>query len=261
MYEKCKKFLGNPVVAVVLTIIVSLFFYWLANEKQEISYSVSNEEIIASRDSGSPELSFSWKGAPIEKELKRFKIAIWNSGDKYIDKTMFSLSDPLGIKIEEGDFEVLGENISSFSRDSLHIKTESATKDRIIHMFIDGDDGLERGDGFVVSVFYIGNIKPKVSLAGRVKGINKNFVEVQWSEIKSSIKSEKRVHIAITLLGIIVGSVLLIASNQMFLNNPPLKRFIYDFLAFALGLFFLILSISSISSLFKSVIYGLNWVF
>ncbi|HMU66603.1 MAG TPA: hypothetical protein PKE57_05645, partial [Cellvibrionaceae bacterium] len=238
----------------------ALIFYLLADKKQDISYSVSNEEIIASPTSASPDLSFIWKGNRINKELKRFKVAVWNSGNTYIDRNMLSTTEKLRIKIEGSDSEILELNISSTSRPSLHIRAELNHEEQAVTLSIDGDDGLEQGDGFVVSMIYTGSPKPKATLEGRIKGINKEFTYTNWSEINNGIAKNKKWAIAIALFFLLNATTLLITSTQKLLNKPKLKLFFYDTAGILIGIGLFYSSIALLAMLFTSVYYNLKWV-
>lgn len=260
MLQKAKDILGNPIFTFVFGIILSIFFYWLAKETQELSYSVSAEEVIAAPKDDSPDLSFTWKGKVVDKELKRIKVAIWNSGSKYIDKSMFSIDNPLTVNIKKNNLEIVGQNISTTSRNSLRVKIINSEDSNTIQLRIDGDDGLEKSDGFILSVFYIGEEKPKIGLFGRIKGISGNFVKVNWAEINSSLARDSKILMIGSMTFIFIGVLLLMSSLQIFAGSGIFKFIVYDIFAPSMGLCLLCLGIIQISGLFKTALYGLEWI-
>ncbi|HMW48870.1 MAG TPA: hypothetical protein PKC70_11280, partial [Cellvibrionaceae bacterium] len=113
---------------------------------------------------------------------------------------------------------------------------------------------------FVVSMIYTGSPKPKATLEGRIKGINKEFTYTNWSEINNGIAKNKKWAIAIALFFLLNATTLLITSTQKLLNKPKLKLFFYDTAGILIGIGLFYSSIALLAMLFTSVYYNLKWV-
>lgn len=262
MYPKVIAFLKNPIISLIVAIVLGYIYHLLALEKYELSYSVSNEEIIATTQPGSPELTINWNETPVKDEIKRFKVAIWNSGEKYIDHSQFSKTTPLQMELLSPNNKIFAKNISSTSRASLKIELDNKSEAGISIIKIAGDDGLEPGDGFVISVFYTGKKKPEIELSGRIKEVKNSFTKVQWNEIQDNWGKNKTV---VLLLGIILFATCLVLFYFLADAAPKnraekLLKNAFHLLAFLILLLYLVITIGLISSFFSQGINGIDWI-
>lgn len=258
MYQTIKKLFSNPIINFVLATLVALAFFLFSKNTTEVSYAVSTEEIIVSQSKGTPELTFNWKGEAISEELKRLKVAIWNSGNSFIDYSAISKSINFQIKLS-GDITAMSQKISSVSRENLNIESAFHSESKeFIDISFHGDDALEINDGIVISIFYVGSETPKVELLGRVKGIKGEFDLVKWGSIKSPIDDSNRKLLYIFGFLLICGFLLIIP----YFNIPVNKKWtlIYKFTAMVSGLIICSLPFVLFIGLANVWYFGVSWV-
>ena len=260
MYELSKRLFRNPVLNFALATLVALALFFLSEDIIEISYSISSPEVIAEKPDEAPELTFRWKDQLIEEDLKRLKIAVWNSGNTHIDFASISTTNKLRLKVS-GNFTVVSQKATSKSRESLGVSTvlENDT-DQYILIDLDGDDALEINDGFIISVFYVGEDDPEVILQGRVKGINGGFDKVEWKSIKSSLEGASvKVYLVLALM--FFSGVVLYMCSKGYLNDVPVfKNLLYEFIAPLIAIFYIGTSVGLALGIVEVVYHGLTWV-
>ncbi len=122
------------------------------------------------------------------QNVRAVTIAFWNAGDAFLDKSHFSKDRPITIVNSKSakilDFKQINVSRRSLSFDViLHLQNQSNTPIDTINgstdfatLEINGDDGLEAGDGAVFRILYTSNAKENGWVfLGRIKGIAAGF--------------------------------------------------------------------------------------
>jgi hypothetical protein len=258
MYKFILVLFKNPIINFALAATLALTLFTYSKNTIELSFSFSKPELIAANSTEAPELKFYWKDKPINKDLYRVKVAIWNSGNAFIDFEDISKSYPIKL-IVSSENEIISQSIISKSRDNLDVGVVgSRTIDEYsIVVHTEGDDAIEENDGFVVSVFYVGDPKIKLGASGRVKGMSGDFAVVDWSSIQYSTPYGISIFLAVMF---ITGSLLVISSKQLFIQNKIAHLVLYRTAMPGIGASLLIIILASIGGLIVPFYYGLNWI-
>lgn len=238
--------------------LVGFAFFIFSQKITEVSYSISKEEIIVSKPEGTPELTLNWKDEPVLQDLKRLKVAIWNSVNEYIDYA--AISQTIGFQIKlSGDHTIMSQKISSISRSNLNIESSfnPSNKD-VIDFNFKGDDALEINDGIVILIFYVGEETPKIKLLGRIKGIKEEFKLVNWSSIKSPFSEGTSVILYFLGFLFICGVVLILP----FFNFTESKKAISIYKSSSLFMGILLCSVPFIVFITVANVwyFGIPWV-
>ena len=134
----------------------------------EPMYAVGWHDLVAATSDKAPKLSIAWDGKEYPN-VYTAKVAIWNQGRQFLDKTLISTTDPIRLVYPDG-ITVLSAEISFTSRSSLNLKARIATYEEqdVVVVEIVGDDALEHHDGAVLNVTYTRS--ESVAAFGEVRG-------------------------------------------------------------------------------------------
>lgn len=176
-----KKIISNPffqgliaVVGLCLTI-----YFSLKKEKGQFPlYSVEQSRVIASTPTN--KLKILWNKDTIDN-VKTVRIALWNGGDKYIDKKDISTTNPISINADK-DCQILEVKAIQKSRESLSTYNNVDNNMHSISIIINGDDALDAQDGLVYQILFSSSRSIKWNLNGRVKNVPGGFKSVEWKE-------------------------------------------------------------------------------
>ncbi|WJG29044.1 hypothetical protein QSU96_19000 [Vibrio furnissii] len=258
MIQKIRSWLLNPFVNISLAVLIGFVFYRLSIQNIELSYSVSKaEELFSHEFSGEQIQLVDEKGEVVIDTVYLKRVVLWNSGDKYIEKTDFFKTNPLIVSISD-EAKLISSKIIRSSRESLDVSVEKVQAGSVEVKL--GDDALESGDGVVVSLLYTGVEEPEVTLTGRIRGISNDFNNVNWVYLNSAnvfTKSSALLFIASILIG---GAVLILNGFCLLENSPKLKFVTNSVIGLSCG----ILLFSAFSGVSYTVLvgsfYSIGWL-
>jgi len=179
----------NPVTQIALGVIVAWGFFYFVERKEIVPrYAVSEPELIAERTADAPGLQLFWEGEEI-KNVYSTKIVIWNAGRQFLDKSSMSSTDPLRV-VYPSDIKILYAKFVKTSRNNLTLDVTDRTHQGMnaLEINIVGDEALERGDGGLLKILFIGPPTDDFVVTGRIKGSREGPTQVEWRNI-STIRS------------------------------------------------------------------------
>jgi len=263
MLDKINSALKMPLItaisSILITIVFGYFFHYLALNKTELSYSVSPEEVITPKTEETSSLSYWWGADKINADIKRIKIAIYNNGNTFIDKSKISSDNPIKITIPSGTYRILGQNITKISQKDLKITTDMADNSNVIKVTILNDDGFEENNGLIVSLFYTGDNTPKPIVTGRIKGSH-DITEKNWNDIHRINTDVLWIALLVIFVLFIPGALLLITANEKLKGGKISKYLIYDLSGNVVGGLLMALGITLILSTLTPYIHNLHWI-
>lgn len=162
-------------IAMFLIACVSLVFAYSSREKKRLVYTQKTISLIHDEASEYDSLSIKFRGSEV-KDLALTRIALWNSGNKVIEKSDLAPKDPLKI-------ETKLDNASLYSVKIVHV---TASEQNIVLQPIYNDEGkheqnkilldfdfINPREGLLLQVLHTGADKDTVHIAGSVKGYGK----------------------------------------------------------------------------------------
>lgn len=184
--NKIWKFLRSPITALVFSILLSVFFYYLSISYKSPSFYNSPPELIAKKSDSYLKIFYK------SEELTNVyftNLVIWNDGDNFIDYSDFVKSKP--IKFYSNDsIKILSVSLDSKSRQDL--KFESKIKNNKVIIRLLEDEALEEGDGASFHILYT-KITNKNNfsfhLDSRIKGTTNGFI---FKDVTNFKKGEYR---------------------------------------------------------------------
>lgn len=190
--------LHNPVfgiaIGLVATVAMTFVGIRLSNNVGDPSYAITSQFIFGDYEG----LEFTWDGREINN-LGAVEIALWNSGNHFIDGSNFVDDVPIVIKefskIE--NVRIISASIKAQTRDSLDFKInvrDGQNSDYVEVVFNKGD-ALEISDGIRIKLLYTTDSYEDIcscewSIKSRIKGFPEGFQEQSWSEIPNSLSEE-----------------------------------------------------------------------
>lgn len=183
MFQRLIIFLKHPITCVVITAIIAIIFYLLAEKTVEPRYSMTQPELVAEVTEEAPKLKLLWNGSEIQN-VYDVKILIWNAGRQYIDNQTISSTAPIKV-ICPNDSQILYHKFIKTSRESLTFEVLPFKNDseNSLHIKIVGDEALEKFDGGVLKILYVGSRDMKFSVKGRIKGSKTGFKRIDWGDV------------------------------------------------------------------------------
>lgn len=184
----------------LIPLLVSIYFGLNSiNNQKPVYYNKSTSSII--QDNVSPNIKILFNDKEVSN-IKATEIAIWNAGNKFIDKQ--DISTTLPIKILPHDIEeILSVKVINKSRDTLKLQAHITESKKEVIIDIYGDDALEKNDGALFQILYSSRSdNENWEVVGRIKGIPKGFEEITLSDSKPLSLSNK--FATIMYLGIII---------------------------------------------------------
>ena len=216
--RKVVAFIGNPIIAFILTTISAIFFLIISLSQKTPYYYVTTPNLAASRITDSLELTFG--NRPI-RNLYFVDLVLWNNGNQFIDHSDFIESKPTVLK-SIGQDHFLASEIICKSRSDLQFTVQTFPDAIFIKM--KGDEALEQGDGVAFRVYYTSNTRKqtKFMLSSRIKGTKKGFI---YNDIQ---RTNKAVHTRIVLIGwcIILALILIRSVVLIVFRKPVVFRFL-----------------------------------
>lgn len=143
-------------------------FFGKGQPSVEPTYAVGWHDLIAATSDKAPKLTLTWGGTEYAN-VYIARIAIWNQGRHFMDKTLMSSTDPIRVVYPEG-IKVLSAQIAFTSRSSLNLnaRTETYHGQDVVVLEVVGDDALEYHEGGILNVTYTKT--EAVGLFGQVRG-------------------------------------------------------------------------------------------
>lgn len=164
-----EKLMQNPYAWALLSIcsIVSFVFaiytWFKGKEKKEFSYSLVSNAIIRGGERQDTALKVTYNGIEI-KDLTSTKIAIWNSGNKVLNKSDMVTEKELTVSVSEGK-EILALEIVAQSDETNQFLLTKPTDNAQSISF----DYVDVNEGAVVQVFHTG-FNDDITVEGKIKG-------------------------------------------------------------------------------------------
>ena len=180
--ESIIKVFKNPFVQVLIALFIAWFFYSIGQKEAVPSYAVENHQVFADLQEDVPELKLLWDNKPISNFYSG-RVAIWNSGNSYIDSTRLNPADPIRIVIPNS-MELLNFYISDRSRTDLDVTAIKSDFDdsTVIQIALNGQEALESGEGFAINIYFTSELPESFTVEGRVKGIPEGFIVKDWKQ-------------------------------------------------------------------------------
>lgn len=229
--KNLKTSLKNPIVALSISVSVSVLLYYSALSEMKPSYTVSDSEIVASKKDGIKKLNILYDNQVIENAFRK-KIVIWNSGNKTIYKNFISSDHPIRIKYSS-NVSILDQRVSKTSRPDLKFTSEiDSIYGNSINIILLGDEALESDDGVMIEIFYSGLEDEEFYVTGRIKGVKQGFEEYDWDRVvKKNFDFQEWSEFIPMLFIIFIGAVMYYVEIRRFRagekNNLLFASFIF----------------------------------
>lgn len=175
------KVIKHPIIQLMLGFILSWGLFFFVERKEVLPrYAVREPELLAEQTAEAPGLQLFWEGEEIENVYST-DIVVWNAGRQFLDEGSISSTDPLRV-VYPSDIEILYAEFIRTSRATLKLNVIDRGEQWMNALVIDivGDDALERGEGGLLRVLFVGPSSGDFSVTGRVKGSRGGPVEVEW---------------------------------------------------------------------------------
>lgn len=190
-----------------------IYLSYAFNKEAKPVYSIMSDVTITKRGENS-KIKVFYDSVEVE-EVRTVTIAFWNAGNDFLDKQAFSRDYPLSIQSTK-PVRILEAKVISTTRPTLkllynlkYIKNQKKSKFyNGINFEIEGDEGLEAGDGALIQIIYAG--KSSWVVDGRIKGIPQGFKQIVEPQYKYSRDN---------MIIIAIGDIMLVVVYQ------TLKRF------------------------------------
>lgn len=259
MFYNIKRIISNPVVNLLLAIFIGFIFYKLSTQSVELSYSVSNaEEMFSNELNGDQAKLINSKGELVKDIVYLKRVVLWNSGDKYIEKTDFFDKNPLRVVVDDS-VKLVSSKIINKSRETLDFSARESSDNTVLITL--GDDVIEAKDGITLSLFYTGNKLPEVKLKGRIRGIgSEKFNEVNWSYLTAI--NELGTIPSILFVGVLLSAALLLIVNISGVIERDSKTiyFFYGVLGVAVSSILIIVCTLLIYMMAVGYFYNVVWL-
>ncbi len=259
------KFLGNPIVGIVIGILITAgFFYWVERKEVEPTYAITVPELLASQTNDAPNLKLYWDDEEIE-DIFSVKIVFWNAGREYLDKDSISDTDPLRIQVPSG-INILYAEFIQTSRDNLVLSTtikqlDNDTTEIIIDIV--GDEALERKDGGILKILFTGAMEEdEFQVIGRIKGSsgikqqewpNSMIFGNSWFEIFETVSSFVFVTLSLYFMSLTYRN----RRSMSFVRLSITTKIIFGMYALMMISVTILLIINVV---YKNSLYALSWI-
>lgn len=182
----------NQGIMAILGLVLGIYSYLASQRYQIPAYVLSDSQIIAS--SPDNKLKIIWDTTRLNN-VKSIKIVVLNTGNSYIDKNNFSTTYPITI-IPSARAKVLDAKILKRSRSTLSFtqRIDDSLGTSKVRLAIDGDDGLEGGDGALFQILYTSDTEVNWSVIGRVKNIPEGFINTNLKLVDKETADINRVN-------------------------------------------------------------------
>ena len=213
------KILKHPVTGILITVVISFGLFYASKKEVSPKYTISKTTLLAKVNSSTPRLQLLWDGKEIPN-IHSVNVALWNHGRKFLDKKDISLTDPIKL-VYPDNIEILFYKFSNTSRANLSFTTVLQNQSHEIVIEINGDEGLENGDGGVLNLLYSGPEDAQFSIKGRIKGVPNGFVEVMWDYFYKEKYQKSRFIFACVafLIALYIGFGYIYAGIKQFYKN------------------------------------------
>jgi hypothetical protein len=164
------RFFTNPYVGIlgsiasIIGIFIAIYFYFISQHIRELVYFVNPAKAIVFKPEQTSKLKVSFGNKEIQDNVTAAQIAIWNQGTDSIKKE--NLLSLINIKTNP-PVPILEATIRKKSRDVINLILDQSL-DKVGKISLTWNI-LEKGDGFVVQVIYIGDTNVNLSLDGVIE--------------------------------------------------------------------------------------------
>jgi len=224
-----KRIISNPILTLFIGIAIPILIYYLQISEKEPVYSIISNDLIA-KSNVNDRLKILWDTAVIE-DVHLAKVAIWNEGKKYIDKSDISINNPIRISPSQSCF-ILDVKAIKKSRDNLNfnstITNHKLSADSMgIKIEIKGDDGLEQFDGAIFQILFSSKKNITWKVDGRIKECSSGFKnhELDEGSIKDIKNSRSNLILDLVLMAFLsFGVYLSVVSTQNDMKKAVTKK-------------------------------------
>lgn len=169
--KKVRGFFFHPVfitlaaVASLISVPLSVYFYFAAKERPELTYYTHPVKATVVRSGQASRITAIFDNKPVQTDITAAQVAIWNQGRKSIRKDQ--VLKPVVIRTGDGS-PILEATIRKESRDvtQLSLGTEEIQKGRLTVLW----NILEQNDGGVIQLIYAGNTDVPIIVDGVIEG-------------------------------------------------------------------------------------------
>lgn len=152
----------------VIGIIISVVVAFLVKPRPRLATQINTLELVGPNAVLPDEIQFLFRGDPVPK-VTMSRIAIWNVGNRTIQKAQVVEKDPLRITISEGS-NILEPKVLKRTRDVNGVDCVVKDKPNEAEFTF---DYLDPKDGALVQLIHTGD--DKVSVVGTLRGITNLF--------------------------------------------------------------------------------------
>lgn len=218
----------NITVAIgFLAILISIAIFTKSRFIKKPIYAVSKPEAIAKLIKETDRMTILWDNEPIENAIL-VRVAIWNSGRRYIDVLDISRTTPIRILPSE-DIKILSVEEIKTSRPELQfdtfIETSPNTQGQCVRIQILGDEALERNDGGLFKIIYSGSLDCGFQVKGRIKGSSSGFSRKSWVNVTRTEIFQQQPLRWVMFIGFVVYTLLAILYFMRGIKLVKQKRY------------------------------------
>ncbi len=202
MYKEFIKHHWLTLISIILSIIVSAYYYGLSVRTRDLIFVVDpNKTTILSSESISKapiKVLKTNNGEEIKSDLMAVKFYVWNQGkesiraENVLERIVIQLDDPAG--------EIIDAKILRISRDitkmSIRPDLENPKQKIILDLYI-----LEHNDGLTGQIIYVGNPRTNFNIKGIIEGQD----QIRTNDL---IAKSKMFYDLCKYVGVIVFSIL-----------------------------------------------------
>ncbi|WP_105171246.1 hypothetical protein [Pseudoalteromonas sp. T1lg24] len=257
------KIIKHPLTGILIGISVSVILYFSAKSEVEPKYATQTPRLLAEVTDKTGDLTLLWKKNKIDN-LYSTDVLLWNAGNNYLDKSMFSATDRLRL-CPNKNTNIFQARFIKTSRETLQFSLEENGEEGCLFINIIGDEAIESGDGGLINILFSGNQESKFSINGRIKGYKDGFQAAEWSDVVLKSDSSNKFFLPLMLIsqlsmGIYVlftGAKRLVSKKRNTELNYRLATFDYTYVG--MGGILIITTIYLAYEKFGALFFGVQW--
>lgn len=181
--KKIWAFLCNPITALVFSIILGTFFYFISKTYKSPSYYYTPSELVAKKTN--EDLKFFYDNKEVNN-IYFTNLILWNDGENYIDFSDFVKVKPIKFYCTDS-IKILSVSLNKKSRKEL--KFDYSKINDTVSIKLANDEALEYGDGVSFNILFTklnnNNNNLNFNLDSRIKGTKKGFIYKDLKNFKT----------------------------------------------------------------------------
>lgn len=250
------RFIKHPLTGIITGILVAVILFFAAKSNVEPKYAVQESRLLAEVSDKTADLTLLWKKNKIHN-LYSTDVLLWNAGDDYLDKKMFSETDRLRLCPNDNTVILQARFIKS-SRETLKFYLSQDDDNGCLNINIIGDEAIESGDGGQINILYSGNQNSDFSIFGRIKGHKDGFKFTEWQDVVLKLDNfSKFVFPVVFLVQMSMFIYMVIRPIRIIASNKRAGKLVYFNMIMALTMLVIVCYMAY--DKYQALIFGVSW--